>query len=35
MVLEMSAFTAMSLELAYEEFKERYLSVNADRVAEF
>ena len=32
MVLDMSAFNAISLELAYLEFKERYVNVNADRI---
>ena len=32
MVLDMSAFTAISLELAYLEFKERYSNVNVDRI---
>ena len=30
MVLEMSVFTAMSLELSYQEFKQRYLRVHVD-----
>ena len=32
MVLEMSSFTAISLELAYLEFKERYISTNDNRI---
>ena len=32
MVLEMSTFTAISLELAYLEFRERYTTVNASRI---
>ena len=32
MVLEMSTFTAISLELAYFEFRERYTTVNATRI---
>lgn len=32
MVLDMSAFTAISLELAYLEFRERYSNVNGDRI---
>ena len=32
MVLDMSAFTAISLELAYIEFKERYVNINSERI---
>lgn len=35
MVLEMSAFTAMALELSYQEFKQKYLAVNGQKVVEF
>ena len=35
MVLEMSAFTAMALELSYQEFKQKYLAVNGQKVEEF
>lgn len=32
MVLEMSAFNAISLELAYKEFHERFTKVNGDKI---
>ena len=35
MVLDMSAFTAISLELAYMEFKERYVSINSERISTY
>ena len=32
MVLDMSSFTAIALELAYQEFKQKYVAVNASKI---
>ena len=35
MVVEMSSFTAIALELAYQEFKSKYVAVNGHKIENY